>query len=282
MEKNHANIALCGEGHGAIAAFDSLSDMFSHLEVMTKDDQLRSRLRSTDSLVDYFGDIRADVVVLAGYGRLIPENELRKRTFINTHPSKLPRYRGMHSVVWAMLNGEKEIGFTIHLVNSEMDDGDVLEQFVVDNRGQTSAEIWSEFDSYVRRNLARVVKDFLQGKILPQPQDRDEATWVPKRNLEDCVIDYNTPNWRLRALFRALVEPYPLPKIRVDEVLYDVIESEIWDRDYYATVGRVVAHVGQSALIKIAEGILCIRTVQKFDDKVELCGSAILPIGKRL
>lgn len=282
MSPKSPTIALCGDGHGAIAAFESLSDTYPALEVVTSDPQLAERLREADRNVCSIDKLHAQLVVLAGYGKLILADQLNERTFINTHPSKLPQYRGMHSVVWAMLNGESEIGFSIHLVNDEMDDGDILEQFIVENRGQTSAEIWEEFDEYVRENLARVVKGFIKGTISPKRQDRSLATWVPRRNVDDCIIDFSEPNWRIEALFKALVAPYPLPRIRVGDHVYEVVKAEVWDRDYYATIGRVVAHYRGSALIKTSEGILCVKLIRKVGANGEIPATDILAIGKRL
>ena len=38
----------------------------------------------------------------------------------------LPKYRGIYPVFWAMINGEKEIGITIHFINEKIDDGDII------------------------------------------------------------------------------------------------------------------------------------------------------------
>ena len=55
----------------------------------------------------------------------------------------------MHGLVWAMLNFEEELGFSIHLMNKYIDDGDILEQFKIKYENQTSQEIMKKFDDYV-------------------------------------------------------------------------------------------------------------------------------------
>ena len=74
---------------------------------------------------------------------------LSKKIIINTHPSLLPKYRGVHALAWAMINMEEELGFSIHLMNEYVDDGDILEQFRVKYENQTAKEMLKLFDDYV-------------------------------------------------------------------------------------------------------------------------------------
>ena len=80
-------------------------------------------------------DFRIDLVVLAGFMRLIPTEMVRafRDRIINIHPALLPKYGGkgmfgehVHRAVLAA--GEKESGITIHLVNERYDEGQVLFQ----------------------------------------------------------------------------------------------------------------------------------------------------------
>lgn len=54
-----------------------------------------------------------------------------KKGCINRHSSLLPKYRGLHPVFWAMLNGEKETGVTIHLMDESIDRGPIICQEAV-------------------------------------------------------------------------------------------------------------------------------------------------------
>lgn len=77
-----------------------------------------------------------DYIILAGFLRKIPEQliGLYPNRIINIHPSLLPKYggKGMYgaNVHKAVLeNKEKESGITIHYVNSEFDEGEIIAQF---------------------------------------------------------------------------------------------------------------------------------------------------------
>jgi methionyl-tRNA formyltransferase len=225
-------IIFAGSGHGGIVAFKSLQAEFTFINVITDDSEIISLFRNTDKKIENLNDNEIKIVVCAGYYSIISEEILNKKIIINTHPSLLPKYRGMHGLVWGMLNFEEELGFSIHLMNKYIDDGDILEQFKIKYENQTSQEIMKKFDDYVLNNLGRVVKEFLVDKIIPQKQNRYEATWVCKRNIDDCVIDFSKSNKYINMLFKALVRPYPLPMIRIKNKLYEISTYQLKEVEY--------------------------------------------------
>ena len=54
--------------------------------------------------------------------------DIAKGKIFNLHPALLPKYRGCSSLTWAMINGEKECGFTYHYIDSGCDTGDIILQ----------------------------------------------------------------------------------------------------------------------------------------------------------
>ncbi|HQV77019.1 MAG TPA: formyltransferase family protein [Chitinophagales bacterium] len=279
---NVKKIAFAGNGHGGIVALKSLQHFFTQIDIITNDNNILNMLRNSDIVVKDIQDSTAHLVICAGYHSIIPKDTLANKIIINTHPSLLPKYRGMHSLVWAMLNFEKEIGFTIHLMNEYIDDGDILEQFKIVYQNQTSHEIMCLFDDYVEKNLGRVVVDFITKKIQPLKQNRTNASWVAKRNITDCLIDYNRSNQFINMFFRALVRPYPLPMIKIKDRLYEVVNHTIIDMKYEMHNGRVINIENNEAYIKIQDGILVIKDLIDFDTKEKLSAGTILKMGQRL
>ena len=49
-----------------------------------------------------------------------------RRGALNMHGSLLPRYRGRAPVNWAVLNGERETGATLHYMVAKPDAGDIV------------------------------------------------------------------------------------------------------------------------------------------------------------
>jgi methionyl-tRNA formyltransferase len=71
-----------------------------------------------------------DVLVCLGFPWKIPGDALAvpRHGAINGHPSLLPRYRGPSPVAWAIRNGDRQIGFTLHRMDAELDTGAILAQ----------------------------------------------------------------------------------------------------------------------------------------------------------
>ncbi|QEK53155.1 phosphoribosylglycinamide formyltransferase [Pedobacter aquae] len=95
----------------------------------------RKEFRETDDVVQLLKNLQIDLIVLAGFLWLVPENLLKAfpNKIINIHPSLLPKYggKGMYGdkVHLAVLeNKELESGITIHFVNEHFDEGEVIQQ----------------------------------------------------------------------------------------------------------------------------------------------------------
>src|SRR5262249_53011734 len=72
--------------------------------------------------------LRPDLVVVAAYGRILPQAALDVPRFgcINVHASLLPRWRGADPITRAIVAGDDETGVTIMQMVLAMDAGDIL------------------------------------------------------------------------------------------------------------------------------------------------------------
>ena len=78
--------------------------------------------------VSYLKNLNPDVIVVASYGKIIPEYILNSSKYgaINLHPSLLPKYRGPSPVQTAIINDEKISGTSIILLNKTIDGGPII------------------------------------------------------------------------------------------------------------------------------------------------------------
>lgn len=72
-----------------------------------------------------------DLVVCAGYMKLIAGPTVRRFRIVNTHPSLLPAFPGAHAVRDALAYGVQVTGVTVHVVDEGLDSGPVLAQAAV-------------------------------------------------------------------------------------------------------------------------------------------------------
>lgn len=93
----------------------------------------RSDFYESDFVFNHLKSLNIDLIVLAGFLWLIPKKLTENFTIINIHPALLPKYGGkgmygerVHKEV--VKNNEKESGITIHYVNENYDEGDIIFQ----------------------------------------------------------------------------------------------------------------------------------------------------------
>ena len=84
--------------------------------------------KDEDRMIEMFKVWRVDLIVLAGYMRVIKNPSAFPAPIINVHPSLLPKYKGLNAVEQAMEAGEIETGCTVHYVNEELDGGEIIMQ----------------------------------------------------------------------------------------------------------------------------------------------------------
>ena len=107
-----------------------------------------------------------DLIVLAGYLKIIGPRLIKKYKIINTHPSLLPKYggKGMHGmhVHQAVVDAhEKTSGATIHYVNSEYDKGKIISQTTIDVLPTDTAEdVSRKVQAAEKKQLISVLQKF--------------------------------------------------------------------------------------------------------------------------
>lgn len=112
-----------------------------------------------------------DLVILAGYLKLIPKSVIKEFIIINTHPALLPKYggKGMYgmNVHRAIVeNKEKETGVTLHFVNEEYDKGKIIAHTKVKVfKDDTPEDVSTRVQKAEKIQLADALKDFSEGNI---------------------------------------------------------------------------------------------------------------------
>ncbi len=95
----------------------------------------RKDFYETEELLEVLAGYGVDFIVLAGFLWLVPSYLIRAfpRRIVNIHPALLPKYGGkgmygMHVHEAVRAANETETGISIHVVNEQYDEGDILFQ----------------------------------------------------------------------------------------------------------------------------------------------------------
>jgi len=171
--------------------------------------------RQSDSYSEFVSQIRSfrsDLILSVSYSMRLPEDLLSipRLAAVNLHCGRLPEYRGANPIQWALLDGAKEIGVTLHYMTYEIDAGDVIaERRVPIMFGDTWLDILRRSEPDARELLAETVPKICDGTNDRRPQNESRAHRRPRRRPRDGRIDWDRSIRYIHNLVRALVDPLP-------------------------------------------------------------------------
>lgn len=107
----------------------------------------KKQLTESNEVLEKLKEVKADWIVLAGFLLMVPQNIIsyRENRIINIHPALLPKFggKGMYgmNVHKAVIDsGEHQSGITIHFVNSNYDEGNVVFQAICEVSSEDTPE----------------------------------------------------------------------------------------------------------------------------------------------
>lgn len=128
----------------------------------------------------------------------------------NLHGSLLPKYRGRVPVNWAIIQGERETGASLHVMNIKPDNGALVDRQAVPILPDDTA--WEVFTKVMVAGeicLDRALPALIAGTATLTPQDLSQGAYFGGRTAEDGRIDWRQPARRIHDLVRAVTHPYP-------------------------------------------------------------------------
>ncbi|MBQ9406444.1 MAG: methionyl-tRNA formyltransferase [Desulfovibrio sp.] len=163
--------------------------------------------------VDILRSLRADFLVVAAYGLLLPAAVLALPAIdcINVHASLLPAYRGAAPIQRAVMDSwqaESRTGVSIMRVVRQLDAGPVYASASLAIGEHTAGSLRDALSDLGASLLIRVLDDILDGSAMPVEQDNAKASYAPKIFREDGVVDWNMAAARIHARIRG-VTPRP-------------------------------------------------------------------------
>ncbi len=106
-----------------------------------------------ESLAERIAEHKPDLVVSAGFMKILGARVLGAFPVVNTHPALLPAFPGAHAVRDALAYGVRVTGCTVHLVDAGVDTGPVIAQETVAVREGDDEESLHERIKGVERGL---------------------------------------------------------------------------------------------------------------------------------
>jgi methionyl-tRNA formyltransferase len=244
------NIVFCGFGNLGKECMKAIIDNGYQISfVLThKDDEVNSvdtfakinqidysyldTRKNLDLFIKKIQNLNPEFILSVNYRYIIPKEifSLAKFSF-NIHGSLLPKYRGRTPHVWSIINGENESGITSHLIEEDVDTGDIILQKVIPIESQdTGYNLLKKFESEYPVILIASINKLINGTMLTK-QNNKIASFYGKRTPEMGYIDFRKYAIEIINFVRAQAEPYPgayyylvngkkiiINKITIDEI----------------------------------------------------------------
>ncbi len=236
-----------------------------NLAIEQRIEVLQPERASEGHFCDLIREKDPDLIIVLAFGQILKKNLLTipKWGVINIHTSLLPEYRGAAPIQWAILNNESKTGLTVMRMDEGLDTGPILSQIKLPIfKDETAGHLHDRLALLAGDVIIKTLIDMAGNQIKEIPQNDSLATYAPKIERSDSLIDWKQQAGKISALIRALdPKPGAFTLFRGKEI--KLFSSRVADDDRLDVVpGRVVRHGGKGLLVETAQGRIEIREMQ--------------------
>lgn len=223
------------------------------------------------SSIDAIADLRADVMVVAAYGLILPESVLRLPTFgcLNIHASLLPRWRGAAPIHRAIAEGDSETGVCIMQMDTGLDTGDVLHRVSIPiGPMTTTGELHDELAALGAKALMNVLPKRCDGTSSAEPQPTSGVTYANKIEKSEAVLDFSSSSAVQLHRKICAFNPWPVAETTAAEERLRLWRSELGDGTVTDQQPGTVIKVDKQGLhVATAQGVLILTQLQRSGKK---------------
>jgi methionyl-tRNA formyltransferase len=218
-------------------------------------------LQSSDALAR-LQEARADVLVVAAYGLLLPQVLLDSTPHgaINIHASLLPRWRGAAPIQRALLAGDAESGISIMKMDAGLDTGPILSQrrLAID-RDDDAGTLHDRLARLGAEAIVAALEDLRAGRIQPRPQPSAGATYARKVEKSETRLDWSRPAIELERAVRAFRPGFGASTTLAGEPL------RVWRASVVAghAIPGTLVSAGEALVVACGEDALAISELQR-------------------
>ncbi|MEU7740786.1 methionyl-tRNA formyltransferase [Nonomuraea sp. NPDC049158] len=203
-------------------------------------------------LLQALRDAAPDIIVANNWRTWLPPEifDLPPHGTLNIHDSLLPAYAGFSPLIWALINGEREVGVTAHRMNAELDAGDILLQRAVPVKDDdTTTDLFHRTVDLIEPLVRESLELIASGRARWVAQDRTQASFFHKRSIDDSRIDWSWPAEDLERLVRAQSDPYPNAFTHHRGERIQIVSAAVSQARYGGTPGRIFIREGDGVVI---------------------------------
>ncbi|GAA5174790.1 methionyl-tRNA formyltransferase [Niveibacterium umoris] len=207
--------------------------------------------------------VKADVIVVAAYGLILPQAVLDLPRFgcVNIHASLLPRWRGAAPIHRAIEAGDRETGITIMQMDAGLDTGDMLLRRALPiDPADTTATLHDKLAVMGGELIVEALPRIALCEMAPAPQPAAGVTYAAKITKAEAAIDFRQPAELLARRLRAF-DPFPGGVATLNESAIKLWKG--FAEPGSAAPGSIVAADAEGVLVGCGQGLLRLTELQK-------------------
>ena len=210
--------------------------------------------------VKWIKDLNPDVIFCFGWSSLIKKEILSIASMgvVGYHPAKLPKNRGRHPLIWALVLGLEKSASTFFFMDEGADTGDILSQ--VDFKISYQDDARSIYNKMVNIALFQIEEFIpkLEENVFKRVKQSDQYSNVwRRRNEPDGQIDFRMSSRSIYNLTRALTKPYVGAHIKYNGKNISIWKvKEIDDFRENIEPGKVLKTSDKFFIVKTSDGAI--------------------------
>jgi methionyl-tRNA formyltransferase len=215
---------------------------------------------NSEKSIEWIEKLSPDVIFCFGWSSLLKESVLNIAPMgvVGYHPSKLPKNRGRHPLIWAIVLGLENSASTFFFMDKDADSGDILSQVDFDISYQDDAQsVYKGMVSVALSQIKKFIPILQNGTYSKIKQNSKNSNIWRKRNKLDGLIDFRMNSRTIYNLTRALNKPYIGAHINYNKKSFSVWSvKEIINPDQNIEPGKVLKTNGRVFMVKTYDGAI--------------------------
>ena len=230
--------------------------------------------------------LNPDIIIVVTWGKTIPDEYVTKHNIINIHGGILPKWRGLSSNIWAIINGEKEVGYTVQKLDSELDGGDIYKVYsTIISDDELFGDARMRIHDLLCADIEYLLRDIYSGNITPISQKGEKFVYNTLLNPNDGIICWRNTTDYIFGIYQTMAKPYGSGVyFNYEGQTYEVTKMSK-DTNYsdYAGIPGAVVYINRdrcSIVVKTLDNVVVLNEVKKEGEVIDLTSE--FRIGLRL
>lgn len=210
--------------------------------------------------ISWIRTLEPDIIFCFGWSQILRTEVLgiARQGVVGFHPSALPRNRGRHPIIWALVLGLEYTGSTFFFMDSGTDSGDIISQsHILINDNDCAKTLYRRITNEALGQIEQFLPKLELGTIVSHKQDHTLANVWRKRSNLDGIIDWRMSAKSIHNLVRGLSHPYVGAHF-----IFEGMEIKVWKteliRDFPSNVepGKVLSNSEIGSIVKCGDGAI--------------------------